>query len=505
MNFKDQIIGIGGGYEPKFRILRFLRRHLTGAVVKSLTVEFDSLWDVDGDRYFPRMTEFPSKARRLLHPKERDHEVWDEARRLNVEILNVPVSKIHKKAAECSAAKKAQSIAGVWNRIGAIAQEENNFIDRHIETMLHLVSQCPGRWLERENFEGFRRFAADVYGFLDLLEEDVKLIRRLNSDIDLLTCDRLQVHIIGIGEITTTIEILGGKDRGLKDPKTGRRFHYAVKKLPPFPSVEDAKLYGALFDKYQEILRDKAGIKLPVWGWFVKPMNDGRALVYAYQERLPQHSNLAIIIKKAGVGECRKLFSLMMKNAKRVFDYNRADNGIQLGFDAQLPNWCVTGFDPDRSSIRGDEEFKYIDTSTPMMRKAGGADMLDTEIFLKIVPAPFRPIVRGSIIKEVLDRYYRPRDVIMDQIASFYLYLRPDMVPILVADANEYFKTEMADYDLKPFTVKEMAAYHRQDTMIWVFFRAIKRLDRFIKENFFGKPYEQRLPKKRFRPGPYGE
>jgi len=504
MNLKDQIDGIRGGYEVKYRHYRFLKRRLPTDVLERLTGGFDSLWDIDVNRYFPRVTEFPAGAKRILHPAEEDHEYWDAVRRLNIEILNVPYARARKKAHEWVVdPKKALAIANVWERLRQLAAAENKFIDRHMNSMLSLVSTCPGRWLEREDFDGFRRMCADLPRFIESLYEDTKLMRRLGHDVDVLTRKPLRVNILGVGEITTTIEVLGGRDRGLYDAESGRRFHYAVKKLPAFPSIDSAKRYGKLFDEYQRILRDDIGLKLPPWGWWAKETGAGRTVVYSYQERLPQHSNAALAVKRLNRDSCVKLFLLILAEIKKVCDFSRSSDGIQIGFDGRLPNWLIDGYDPARPVIRGDEKLLYIDTSTPMIRK-GGPDLLDMSIFLKTVPALIRPIVRLTLMKEVLDRYYRPRDVVTDLIASFYLYERPDMAPALVEEANAFFKEEMSEYELKPFTEEEMQKYHRNDTMIWVFFRTVKRFDRFIQEKILRRPYEQRLPKERFVPGPFG-
>ena len=505
MSTKIKAAEIRGGYKTKIRHYRFLKRRLPPHVMTKLTDDFDSLWDIEGDRYFPRLMDFPSKARRLMHPTEEDHLAWDAVYRLNLEILDLPVASVKEKLYKwIEDPRKADKMSKDWDRLREIVLEQNKLIDRHMNTMLHLVTQCPGRWLERENHEGFRRLCNDLPRIIELMEQDVRLARRVWRDITAFTRKPLHVNILGIGEITTTIEVLGGRDRGLTDPESGRKFHYAVKKLPPFPSKERALRYGELFDEYQEILRDKVGLNLPAWGWKIKTEEDDRVIAYTYQERLPQHSNCAIIVKNIDARNCRRMFERMLDECKLVFDFNRADRGVKLGFDGQVPNWCAVDYDTRTLQISENEKLLYIDTSTPMMRR-GGPDLLDTSIFLKTIPAPLRPIVRGTIMREVLDRYYKPRAVITDLIASFYLYERPDMVPVLVEDANIYMKEKMSEYQIRPFTEKEMASYHRQDTMIWVFFRAIKRFDRFVKERLLGRSYEQRLPDKRFVPGPFGQ
>jgi len=502
MEAEKETCRIWRGYTVKFKHLGFLERRLAPGVLERLTRDFDSLWEIEGEKCFPRLTEFPSGARRVLHPAEKDHEVWEELKRLNLRILEVPARRVEEAAARRFVdPSKARGVAARWEGLRELAAKENAFIDEHSDTMLDLVSQCPGRWVDKENYRRFRRMANDLPGFIEALRKDVRSMRRLARDVEVMCREPLRINIIGIGEITTTIEVLGGKGRGLYD-ESGRRFHYAVKKLPPVKSKDAATAYGKLFDEYQLILTERAGLKLPRWGWWAKEGENGKAVLYTYQERLPQESNAALAVKRLDQDNCRRLFRAIAREIKKVCDFNRSETGVKLGFDGQLPNWCIEGYEPERRRITGGEELYYIDTSTPMMRK-GGPDLLDTSIFLKTVPAPLRPFIKKYVLPQVLNRYYRPRDVVMDLVASFYLYERPDMVPVMVEEANAFFDENMADYDIEPLAEREMRAYHRTDTMIWVFFRAVKRLDKFVQERILRRRYVQRLPDHKFVPGPF--
>jgi len=290
------------------------------------------------------------------------------------------------------------------------------------------------------------------------------------------------IRILGLGEITTTVALEGVLDH--RHPQGGRRVSWAYKRLPSFPSLAEASAYQELFRLYQQAL-EQAGIRLP----FQRPRlvrSQGKIWVYICQERLPSGSIAARIIGKASTEECRKLFGQVLQELLKVFLWNQAHPELLLGFDGQIPNWVVMAEGP----------LLYLDTSTPLARRES-KELLNTELFLKAIPVLVRPIVRATMLREVLDRYYNSRLVILDLIASFYTFRRPDAVPALIEDANLFLAERMAEFNLDPFTQKEIHSYHRGDLLLWKFLRAMKRMDRFISEELLGRPYEQRIPKDR--------
>lgn len=512
MSWLDKIDDLKREYGHKSRHIRFLRRNATPQVIEKLTAGFDDLWEIENDRIFPKVNEFPPGAQRILHPREKDHLSWLKVMRVNDRILSVPASGVEEEIpASIDNASAARRLTALWKIIRKSAEIEDEFINRHLSTLTRLVSQCPGAWLERNTHIAFRRLCMDLPVFIEAVERDLHAFRAFERDIVSLRRRPLQVRIIGVGEITTTIEITGDPSRGLRHPQRRKKITRAIKKMPDFPDFESANRYARLYDEYHLILKNHIGLRMPIWGSWIKAA-PGKAVVYNWQERLPQESVAALVIHKVDDAANRRLFRLVMRELAKAFKYNRSEPETLIGLDGQIPNWSVVGFDVKRPEIRGDEALIYFDTSTPLMRRrlgvdksAYGPDMLDTGLFLKSVPAPARPIIRLVALKEVVGRYYDPRKVITDLIASYYLYRRSDLVPVIVEDVNEFMRTELPEFGLKQFTVAEMVKYHKTDTMIWVFFRAMKRIDRWITEELLGKKYGQRLPRKKFTPGPYGD
>lgn len=291
----------------------------------------------------------------------------------------------------------------------------------------------------------------------------------------------ITLQILGLGEITTTVALEGVLDH--RHPSTGRRISFAYKRLPSFPSTAAAGSYLRLFTDYQSAL-SQAGIRLPYQRARLVH-SAGKIWVYICQERFPAEGIASRAIGAAGLETCREIFGRVLTELHKVFRWNAAHPELLIGFDGQIPNWVLD-----------DSGLIYLDTSTPLLRQ-NGREGLNPELFLKAIPLVLRPLVRAFLLQGVLDRYYSARLVTLDLIASFHTFRRSDAVPRLVDDANRFLARELADLRLRPFTLPEVASYHRADLWLWKFLRAMKRMDRFLSEEVLGRPYEQRLPKDR--------
>jgi len=302
----------------------------------------------------------------------------------------------------------------------------------------------------------------------------------------------ISIHILGIGEITTTIEVKG-KHWGKLHPTQKRMMKLAYKRMPAFDSKDAMEHYVRIHNEYQDLL-EELGIAMPWHDNLTKQRADGRWVVYNRQERFSNRKVACLMTRETDKEGCMGIFRLLLDKMGLFFTHNREHPEKMIGFDAQISNWVFTDYDPEQKRVRPDEPVVYIDTSTPLLRY-DGEEQLDTELFLRALPAPGRAIVRRFFLQDIVDRYYIPREVILDLIASYITHGRPDTVPALIEEANRFMADSDFAKDAKPFTVKQIKAYNREDVMIWHFFRTLKRIDRFIGERFLGKTYEQRLPK----------
>jgi len=341
-------------------------------------------------------------------------------------------------------------------------------------------------------------FEFDANGSLDSLRRNLnaqkRALQKLKREIHTGWYEPLQVKILGIGEITTTIELKGQGAPLKKKPGENRWIRMAIKKAPSFPNKESAEGYIKICYEYENFLSNALGIQTPYAEHRLMPGKEGRWLVYNFQERLRSESIACLIIQVARLEEIEKILLRLLAEIRKIFLWNHAHPEYQIGFDAQIPNWAFIRFGPEHPVIEETEPLIYLDTSTPLIRR-NGIEQLDTEIFLKSIPLFLRPVIRRTLLKEVLDRYYRPRDVILDLLASFITHHRPDLLPGMIELTNQWLNDKASELQIAPYTVKEIKSYNRQDVLIWKFFRQMKRLDRFFTEKILGKTYEQRLPK----------
>jgi len=299
----------------------------------------------------------------------------------------------------------------------------------------------------------------------------------------------LRIHILGIGEITTTIEVEGPHWHKIH-PVEKRRMRLAYKRMPAFDTRAAADAYMAAHERYQ-VLLGGFGIQPPWHDNLIRQRADGRWVVYNRQERFHNRLVACLVIHDLSTEGCIALFDRVLAALGPLFRHNLAGGEITFGMDAQIPNWVLTDYVPGRPETALSSGMAYIDTSTPLFR-VKGVEQLDTNLFLKSVPLLVRPLLKYTLLPGIVQRYYQPREVTLDLIASYITHGRPDVAPELTDRANEFLRG--LGVVAKPITPKEVTSYNNQDVVIWNLFRSLKRVDRFFTERVFGKKYEQRLP-----------
>ena len=151
-----------------------------------------------------------------------------------------------------------------------------------------------------------------------------------------------------------------------------------------------------------------------------------------------------------------------------------------MALDGQLSNWILTE----------NNEILYIDTSTPLF-KLNNIEQLNPELILKTAPSFLRWILRLFFLKDVMGRYYDHRLVYLDLIANLYKEQRPDLIPTAIEIINNYINVNE-----KPFDIKEVEKYYKEDKLIWTLFLAFRRFDKWFTTKILRRRYEFILPGK---------
>lgn len=293
---------------------------------------------------------------------------------------------------------------------------------------------------------------------------------------------RIPARILGYGEISTVFEIQAEGLRGL-----------AVKRMPIFRDREEMESYREIYREYNRLLSEDVGLNLPPYGYAEVVTSGGRPVFYILQEMCPPDSigNRAIhLLDREGV---TALVRMVLRELRKVYDFNRRRDDLEVAVDGQISNWSIVGFDSRDPRLGPDTRLLYLDTSTPLYR-VRGKEQLDPELFLRSAPSFLVWIIRLLFLEDVMTRYYDFRSVAIDLIANFYKEQRAELIPHLVETANRFFSEEATDLGIAPISVKDVSSYYREDALIWSLYLNLRRLDRFLRTRLLRRDYPYILP-----------
>ena len=288
---------------------------------------------------------------------------------------------------------------------------------------------------------------------------------------------------MGFGEISLVFEILD-------DP-----LHLAYKRIPIFDTEKQVKRHIWAYRKYNQLLKDKAGLNIPDYdvAWFKD--YKGNIQFYCVQKKIDSNSVGNKVIHILNKEDIKTLVLLVMKELKKVWEFSKKNRILDLGLDGQISNFAIINYDSDHPRVNKDTKLYYLDTSTPMFR-VNGKEAMQAELFLKSAPSFLRWLLKALFLEETVDRYYDLRKVSIDLIANFFKEQKSELIPELVKLINNFFKEEANLFNIERITLEEVQKYYKSDKNIWVIFQSVRRFDRYLKTKLFRKTYEFYLPEK---------
>jgi hypothetical protein len=291
-------------------------------------------------------------------------------------------------------------------------------------------------------------------------------------------------RVLGYGEISTVFEIQAKGMRGL-----------AFKRMSVFEAAEELRQYLVTYQLYNRILVEETGINMPPHGHAALENKAGRPIFYIIQQKVSPDSIGNNTIHLLPREEISRLFQCVLRDLQKIWEHNQHQPDCLVGIDGQISNWVITDFDASHPYLDEHTSLAYIDTSTPFLRLQE-VEQMDSELFLRSAPRSLAWILRWFFLKDVLDRYYDFRKVVIDLIANFYKEQRPDLVPGLLDAANNFFLEKAAELEVKPIEEQEVRAYYREDALIWRLYLNMRRLDCFIYTKILRHEYPYILPGK---------
>jgi hypothetical protein len=318
------------------------------------------------------------------------------------------------------------------------------------------------------------------------LKIDRELLLRFEEGLDPRYPERstIPAAVLGYGEMSTVFEI--GEE--------GQR-ELAYKRMPIFESVDEVTQYKQIYNEYNELLINRVGLHIPPYDSAVITTAAGRQVMFDIQKKLDPLSMGNRVIEGIAPDEVFLMVRLILRELKKIWDFNRKSKELEIGIDGQISNWAIAHFDPKNPTITERTEFFYIDTSTPLFRKDGG-EQLNPELFLRAAPSFLVWLIRWLFLEDVMTRYYDFHLVAIDLIGNFYKEQRPELIPRLIEVSNDFFENEAEELGIEPITEKEVKSYYREDAWIWRLFLAFRKIDRFLKTRIARKPYPFILPGK---------
>jgi len=323
---------------------------------------------------------------------------------------------------------------------------------------------------------------------MPLSETQIELLKRFERGLDPRHPERSRIpaRILGYGEISTVFEVEAEGLEGL-----------AVKRLPLFRDWSEAQRYGATLDEYVRLLTEEVGLSLPRHQHACFERASGSPVFYIIQDKVADGWIGHRALHRLAPEGAQMLVLDVLRQLRKVWDYNRRQDQVRVAIDGQLSNWVLEGFDPDRGWLDG-VGLAYLDTSTPLFR-VGGAEQLDPELFLRSAPSFLSWILRIFVLKDVVDRYYDFHRVAVDLVANLYKEQRPELIPGAVDVVNRFFLDEAAELGILPVTEHEVAAYYREDAMIWRVYLGMRKVDRWLRASLLRREYPYILPGKILR------
>ncbi|MDZ7412925.1 MAG: DUF6206 family protein [candidate division KSB1 bacterium] len=313
---------------------------------------------------------------------------------------------------------------------------------------------------------------------------DIEVLQQFEQGLNPRHPERsaMPARVLGFGEISTVLAVDVPGLRGV-----------ALKRMPLFVDQEEAERYIAAYEDYCRLLTAEIGLRLPDYGHAVVIGQGAEPVVYLLQEQLPADSMGNRLIHHLRPEEVATLVRRILRELRKVWQFNARQKRLQVAIDGQISNWAVVGQGTGKDLH--ETPILYVDTSTPLFR-VDGVEQLDTELFLRSAPSFLVWILRLFFLKDVVDRYYDFHRVVVDLAANFFKEQRPDLIPLVVSEANDFFAGEASDLRVAPLTEKEVAAYYRQDAFIWRLYLAMRKTDRVLRTRLLRRAYPYILPDK---------
>lgn len=300
------------------------------------------------------------------------------------------------------------------------------------------------------------------------IEEIKRILEEFESGVNFENPEKSKTpfEILGYGEISVVISI-----KGLEN--------FVLKRLPIFRNYDECLYYKSIFDEYGAILKEKVNLKIPEQFGVIVVSRE--PVFYSVQERLPKDWLCQQIFNSIDLSEVQKFTDGIISEVYKVCNFNSLEEKYKIGIDGQLSNWALEN---GKEGLKHKKtNFIYLDTSTPLI-KENGIEKIPADNFLMSIPPILKFFVKKLFLKEVLERYYDCKSVILDFSSNLMNEKNTENVKNALKLISEKYGINF----------QEIISYHKRDYIIWRTFLTSRKIHRFILKKVLHREYRFLLP-----------
>jgi hypothetical protein len=314
---------------------------------------------------------------------------------------------------------------------------------------------------------------------MDELSLDTDQLLSFENQLDPARPAASGIRVLGNGRFSTVFEAPGLPN-------------VALKRFPPYPTSTARAMHERALNAYQMILRGTVGLNVARQRCVSITNRHGEHVLYIAQEMQPYNTIGDRVLRKCTDAEVPSVINAVLRQVLRVWHRNEIEKELDVpgsitGLDAQLSNWSIV---LDEQGVR---QTVYLDTGTPFFRRLG-RDLLEPDLLLGSVPLPLVGLVRQHFVRDVLDRYYDLRRVVIDFVGGFYAMDQAQRVPLALDQVNAFLGKEAEDLEIEPLGLHEVEAYARRNERFWKKFLTLSRIKRFGTTRILRQKYNFSLP-----------
>ncbi len=309
---------------------------------------------------------------------------------------------------------------------------------------------------------------------------DIELLKKFEKTLDTLHPEsgKIPIKILGYGEISLVFSIKGQ--------------NIAYKRIPIFDNDLQVQRHIWAYNTYNELLQ-RIGLTIPDYDVISFKDDQEKIQFYCVQEMIDVESVGNKIIHHVSEEECKLLVLLVLREVKKVWDFNMRSRKFEVALDGQISNFAVINYDSQNPKINESTKLQYLDTSTPLFR-VNGIEAIEPELLLKSAPSFLRWLLKALFLQDTVDRYYDFRRVIIDLIANFYKEQLPRLILSLIAITNKFLQEEASEHKISPIRPQEIYKYYKSDANMWEIFQTVRKLDRWLQTKILRRQYPFYLP-----------